>query len=187
MNRQKQILAVALLLLVLSVSWAYVKWPRQKTVPELKYAPGQQAAPAGQSTEKKPAAQDDGRVLNLSQLDREYAFNGYLRNIFKPFGMQENTQINVVKPVLPPPPPPVPIVPAVEPQRELAKFTFIGFLKTGDRRTVFLTKDKDEIMLVKAGDTFAGRYKAVQITDKMLTIKVLDGDEEIIVPLNDSH
>jgi len=91
-----------------------------------------------------------------------------------------------VKPALPPPPPLPPPVAPVLPRRELTKFTFMGFLKVGNRQTVFLGKDKD-ILLVRAGETFGGRFKAVQITDRALTIRVLDSEEEIIVPLVDNR
>jgi hypothetical protein len=185
MNRQKQILAIVLLLLALSVSWAYVNWPRQKSVAVLKYAAGQQPVPAVVPSEKQGRA-DDGRILNLSELDRERPpFKGYRRNIFRPLWFDEMAGLKqkaaAVRPIVMPPPPP-PIVPAMVPRREMTRFTFIGFLKTDSRKTVFLGKDK-EILLVRAGETFAGRFKAVQITDKVLTIKVLDTNEEIIVPL----
>ncbi len=189
MNRQKLILAIALVLLVLSVGWSYLNWPRQKSVEVLKYAPGQPPAQANRVAEKK-TSQDDDRVLNLARLDQEQTvFSGYRRNIFKPLWLSEMAIIRqkavASKPVLPPPPPPPPIAPVL-PRRELTKFTFMGFLKVGNRQTVFLGKDKD-ILLVRAGETFGGRFKAVQITDRALTIRVLDSEEEIIVPLVDNR
>jgi hypothetical protein len=191
MNRQKLILAIALVLLVLSVGWSYLNWPRQKSVEVLKYAPGQPPAQANRVAEKK-TVQDDDRVLNLVKLDQEQTvFSGYRRNIFKPLWLSEMASIRqkaaAVRPALPPPPPPLPPpVAPVMPRRELTKFTFMGFLKVGNRQTVFLGKDKD-ILLVRAGETFGGRFKAVQITDRALTIRVLDSEEEIIVPLVDNR
>lgn len=188
MNRQKQIFAITLLLLVLSVAWAYVNWPRQKSVTTLKYAPGQQAEVV--RTKPGQSQSDDGRVLNLALLEKEQPpFKGYRRNIFKPLWFDDFAAVKqkavAVRPIAPPPPPP-PVAPVIQPRRELARFTFMGFLHTGDRKTVFLGMGK-EILLVRSGDIFAGRYKAAQITDKALTIKVTDGDEEIIVPLIDSR
>ncbi len=190
MNRQKLILAIVLILLVLSVGWSYLNWPRQKSVEVLKYAPGQPPVQASRVGEKK-LPQDDGRVLNLARLDQEQTvFSGYRRNIFKPLWLSEMAVIRqksaAVKPALPPPPPLLPPVTPVLPRRELTKFTFMGFLKVGNRQTVFLGKDKD-ILLVRAGETFGGRFKAVQITDRALTIRVLDSEEEIIVPLVDNR
>ncbi|NVN92961.1 MAG: hypothetical protein HXX11_20520, partial [Desulfuromonadales bacterium] len=58
----------------------------------------------------------------------------------------------------------------------------LGFLLKDKKRTVFLSKDK-EIILVKKGDTFAGRYEAASITEQALTIRVTDTGEEIVIPL----
>lgn len=187
MNRQKLILFIAVILLVLSVFWSYMNWPRQKTVSVLKYAPGQQSVPASAAFDEK-SQQDDGRILNLAQLDREQGkFKGYRRNLFKPLWSNEMAGMKqkaaAFKPALPPPlllPPPV--APVEPPRQELIKFTFMGFLDAGNRKTVFLTKD-NAILLVRAGETFADRFQAVQITDQALTIKVIDSNEEIIVPL----
>ena len=190
MNRQKLILAIVLILLAISISWSYLNWPRQKSVEVLKYAPGQPPAQASRVGEKK-TTQDDERILNLARLDQEQTvFSGYRRNIFKPLWLSEMAVIRqkaaAVKPALPPPPPLPPPVAPVLPRRELTQFIFMGFLKVGNRQTVFLGKDK-EILLVRAGETFGGRFKAVQVTDRALTIKVLDSEEEIIVPLVDNR
>jgi len=191
MNRQKLILAIALVVLALSVTWSYLKWPRQKSVAVLKYAPEQTPAPATAVT-GKAAPQDEGRILNLAKLDQEQTvFSGYRRNIFKPLWLSEQAVMKqkaaAVRPVVPPKLPPLPpVIPVIEPRRELTKFIFMGFLKVGNRQTIFLGKDS-EILLVRAGETFAGRFKATQITDKALTIKVLNSDEEIIVPLVDNR
>lgn len=75
-----------------------------------------------------------------------------------------------------------PLVQPETPKRELARFTFLGFLKKDNRKTIFLAKD-NEIILVRKGDTFAGRYEAASITDQALTIKVADTGEEIVIPL----
>jgi len=189
MNRQKMILAIAVVLLVLSVVWSYLNWPRQKSVEVLKYAPGKPAVQTGTIAVKKVPAADE-RVLNLASLDQEQTvFSGYRRNIFKPLWLSEMASIRqkaaASKPALPPPPPVLPPAPVL-PRRELTKFTFMGFLKIGNRQTIFLSKDKD-ILLVRAGETFGGRFKAVKITDRALTIRVLDSEEEIIVPLVDNR
>jgi hypothetical protein len=81
---------------------------------------------------------------------------------------------------------PVVVVSTEPPKRELARFTFLGFLKKDNRRTIFLARDKD-IILVKKGDTFAGRYQAASITEQALTIQVTDTGEEIVIPLIDNQ
>jgi hypothetical protein len=67
-------------------------------------------------------------------------------------------------------------------QQEMAKITFLGFLKKGNQKTVFLSKDKD-IFVVKKGDTIAGKYVVTSITDDALTINPTSGGGEVIIPL----
>lgn len=196
MNRQRLILFILLIVLALAIAWSYLNWPRQKTVATLKYPPGSHLAaekrrePVQTAKSSRPA---DG-VLHLDLLNREQpVFKGYRRNIFKPIFVDElklmKQKAAFAKPVLPPPPalksgPPV--VPAVampeSPRRELARFTFLGFLKKDNQKTIFLTKDKD-IVLVKKGDILPGGYEAYSITDQALTILVIDTGEEIVIPL----
>lgn len=198
MNRQRLILFVLLILLALAVVWSYLRWPRQQTVAALKYAPGQRAAsprPAGTASTPQPG-RDDGRVVRLDLLDREQpVFKGYRRNIFKPLFVDE--QKSAKQQAVAPPPPlqpavgaqppavPLPVQPVAMPEtprRELTRFTFLGFLKKDNRKTIFLAKDRD-IILVKQGDVFARRYEASSITDQALTILVADTGEEIVIPL----
>jgi hypothetical protein len=194
MNRQKLLLLVLVVLLMVSVVWSYLKWPRQERVAALKYAPGQ-AGTAGGKAPAAPAPQPGqkggGTVLRLDLLEREKpSFTGYRRNIFKPVFSDETRimkqQAAPSRPVAPPrpvpPPVPVPSAPSPTPRSELARFTFLGFLNKDGRRTVFLAKDRD-IILVKQGDRFAGRYEATSITGQALTIKVTDTGEEIVIPL----
>ena len=102
-------------------------------------------------------------------------------------------------PTPPPPPPPQksspqpPVVPPKAPpataqppeltpvQRDMAAFTFLGFLKKGDRKTIFLSSNK-EIFLARKGDRLAGKYDVTNITDEALLITSQDGGE-IIIPL----
>ena len=201
MNRQKVALFVLLMVLVLVAVRSYLVWPRQKSVASLKYTSGQKAVPGDVRPGGLPAAkgvQDDARQLHLDLLERgSAAFKGYRRNLFKPIFVDEVKVLKQMaaapKPVLkpaqplpsaPPPPPPLPPPPtqAEIQRRELATFTFLGFMKKDNRKTVFLARDKD-IMLVRKGETFAGRYQAADITDQALTIRIADSGEEMIIPL----
>lgn len=199
MNRQKLALFILLIVLVLAVVWSFMSVPRQKAVSTLKYAPGQKQAPALPSPAppvakpiSAPAVAGDERVVRLDLLDQgKSGFKGYRRNIFKPIFTDE---IKLMKQkavaIKPPPIPPVAVVPPnVEPpvvqpetlQSTLARFVFLGYLKKDNRKTIFLSKDKD-IILVRKGDKFAGRYEARSVTDQALTI-VADSGEEIVIPL----
>jgi hypothetical protein len=197
MNRQRLILFILLIIMALAMVWSYLNWPRQQTIGSLKYPPGshlvaeKRREPAQAAKNARPA---DG-VLRLDLLNQEQPpFKGYRRDIFRPIFVDELRQMKqqaaIQKPALPPPPPPktgppvvVPPVAMPEPpHRELARFTFLGFLKKGNQKTIFLTKDKD-IVLVKKGDILPGGYEAASITDQALTILVIDTGEEIVIPL----
>lgn len=195
MSRQRLILFILLILLVVVVIWSYLSYPRLKTVSPMKYPPGSHI----KADKKRPAiaaspqvSKNDERVLRLDLLNQEQpAFKGYRRNIFKPVFVDElkvMKQTVVAKPVRPPvqaqkpAPDPLPAAATGTAPRELARFTFLGFLKKNNHKTIFLAKDKD-IILVKKGNTFANRYQASSITDQALTILVTDTGEEIVIPL----
>ncbi len=196
MNRQRLLLLILLVLLALALTWSYTHLPRERTVSDLNKVPGQHSAtPALRrpAVSPNPAGNLRSGALRLDLLDRQTpAFKGYYRNLFKPVFVDELKVIqhksSARKPVLPPIAVPAMIVPAQPlvqpepPKRELARFTFLGFMKKDNRKTIFLTRDKD-IILVRKGDTFAGRYTAASITDQTLTILVTDTGEEIVIPL----
>jgi hypothetical protein len=205
MNRKKLALFILLIVLVLAVVWSYLSVPRQKKVSTLKYAPGQTqatvkgaAAPPAEDAglaASTPVETGDESVLRLDLLEREQSgFKGYRRNIFKPIftdeiALMKQKAIAFKPPPIPPvavaPPPKVEPLPVAQPetlQSTLARFVFLGYLKKDNRKTIFLSKDK-EIILVKKGDKFAGRYEAKAITDQALTIVAADTGEEIIIPL----
>jgi len=205
MNKQKLVLFIALIVLVLAVIWSFMSAPRPKTVSTLTRPPVQirqtekrlVAAAAAKPSAKVSAVSDD-RFVRLDLLEREQTgFKGYRRNIFKPLFTDEvklmKQRSAAFKP-LPVPPvavvakPVIPVQPAVQPdthQSTLAQFKFLGFLKKDNRKTIFLSKDKD-IVLVRKGETFAKRYEATEITDQALTIRVIDSGEEIVIPLTEN-
>ena len=209
MNRQKLALFILLIVLVLAVLWSYLSVPQQKTVTTLKYAPGH-SKPTVQGTGATPAtphsaavtataAIADERTLRLDLLEREQSgFKGYRRNIFKPIFSDEikimRQRAVAVKPLTIPPvsvlpqkyEPPVVDVPPVTLQSTLARFIFLGYVKKDKHRTIFLSKD-NEIILVRKGDVFAGRYEATSVTDQALTIRSIDSGEEIVIPLNENR
>lgn len=203
MNRQRLILFVLVIGLAVAVVWSYLAIPRQKTVGTLAHLPeGAQT----QVSAKKPVSAvtvspsrptSDDRILNLALLETaQSGFTGYRRNIFRPVFVDE-LKIMRQKAVASKPPQIVPVQPpkvtkSVEKekpllmpessQKDLARFTFLGFMNKDGERTVFLAKDKD-ILLVKQGEKFAGRYEVATITDQALTIIVTNTGDEIVIPL----
>lgn len=197
MNRQRLILFVLIVLFLVAAAWSYIAMPRPKTVGAPKYNPGQQVKTAALTAKSVPASAIDGRVLRLDLLETDQSsFKGYRRNIFKPVFVDEVKLIKQKAAAVKPPAPPLPPVQpkkavSVEPVQPtiaqpesapLARFTFLGFLRKDNQRTIFLAKDKD-IILVKKGDKIAGRYEASSITDQALTLLVTDTGDEIVIPL----
>lgn len=195
MNRQRLILFILVILFALAVLWSYSAMPRPKTVSSLTFKPGQQQKSVVAATDKSAIAAtnklahnaDDGTRLKISLLDTEQpGFKGYRRNIFKPVFIDElkvvKRKVEVIMPPLPnvaTPAPPVVTKPQPPP---LARFTFLGFLKKGADRTVFLAKE-NEILLIKKGDKIAGRYQATDISSQALTLTVTDTGDEMVIPL----
>jgi hypothetical protein len=199
MNRQRLILFVVVLAFIAAVIWSYSATPRQKTVSKLKYSSGQRSVSAVMPVRSSVRRAESGHALKVALLDQDQSgFKGYRRNIFKPvfvdeFKILKQKAAALKVPTKPIPPVPQPVPPPVQqpviaqPEAApLARFTFLGFVKKDNVKTIFLTKDK-EILLVKIGDTIAGRYQATAITDKSLTLAVTDTGDEIVIPLMENR
>lgn len=188
MNRQRLILFVLVITFGIAAFWSYSAMPRPKTVSTLTYKPGQQAKPAIAPTNKPVHDADDGTRLKISLLDQEPSgFKGYRRNIFRSVFVDELKVVKRQAVAIKPPPPPVPVAPAAPVITQpvaapLARFTFLGFLRKGSVKTIFLAKEND-ILLVKKGDKIAGRYEVTEISDQALTLAVTDTGGEIVIPL----
>ena len=175
MNRQKQILAVLLVVLALVGARAFWSTPTQQQVP----VGGQEIAmnAAGSSQPAKKAVDPLKVKLELLEPVKE-KYPGYKRDIFnfyvpKPKPIVKPVVKTVPKPVVKPPPVPK-AVSVITPQvrKQLAKFTFLGFLIKDQVRTVFLSK-RDELFLVRKADFFGedNQFEVMSITAEKLTIK----------------
>src|SRR6185369_9024361 len=155
--------------------------------------PGMMASRA----ESKPGKVNDTERVRLDLLDKT---PGYVsvggKNIFQSLFQDESIK-KIPVPLPPPPPPPekkpapppvqqpqVQPPPVIEPPhiRELANFTFLGFLKKDSLKKIFLTNGK-EIFVVKKGDKIANKYDVTSITDDAITITSLQDTGDIIIPL----
>jgi len=191
MNRKKALLAVLLLLFAIVAVSSYFRMPRQKTVASLTYTPGKPATSKKAAPDQHGITSGDNR-LRLDLLAQESVrFAGYKRNLFKPVFHEE---LKII-PLPPPPPPAKPVLPVAKPmsqpppllaeptpvQRDMANFTFLGFLKKGNSKTIFLSSNK-EIFLAHKGDRLMGKYEVTSITDEALVITSLSGGE-MVIPL----
>lgn len=202
MNRQKLALALLLLALAGSLVYSFLRAPKQQQVATLKNRPGVAATVVreGKKGAAAPKGDQTGRV-HLELLDRDQpGFAGFRRNIFTPVFKDEMKPAPLKLPPppppvkLPPPPPPAPMpaqvappppVPPTEEQKdaiELAKFTFLGFLKKNGERTVFLSSN-NEIFLAKKGSSVGTKFQVTDLTDDAITIKSVSGGRELVIPL----
>lgn len=187
MNRQRLILFILVIVFAVASLWSYSAMPRPKKVSSLTFKPGQQAKASVSPANRSSREMDDGTRLKIDLLDSESAgFTGYRRNVFKPVFMDESKVVKQNAVVIKPPPKvtaaPVEQVIIMPETAQLARFTFLGFLKKGSVKTIFLSNEKD-ILLVKKGDKVAGRYEATDISDQALTLMVIDTGDEIVIPL----
>jgi hypothetical protein len=193
MNRKKAVLAALGALFLCSLVYSFFRMPKQERVGKLTFQPGMTAPPV-KATQSRGS--DEARV-RLDLLERRpFGLPSGGRNIFQSLFNAGTVKPSVPLPLPPPPPPPekrveppsvqVPPLPqVVEPtplQRDMAKFTFLGFLKKENRKTIFLSNGK-EIFLVKKGDKISGRYDVTSLTDEALTITSIQGGGEIVIPL----
>jgi hypothetical protein len=147
--------------------------------------------------ESKQAKGSDVERVRLDLLDKAPAFASTGgKNIFQGLFHAEAIKISVPLPPPPPPPekkpapPPPPPVQTQSPavaeqtplQRDLATFTFLGYLKKDSLKKIFLTNGK-EIFVVKKGDKIANKYDVTSLTDESLTITSLADSGEIVIPL----
>lgn len=192
MNRPRAILAVLGALFVCSLVYSFVRMPKLERVDKLTYQPGMTAQPAKSALNR---GSDEVRVrLDLLEKGKPNLHVGG-KNIFLSL-----FDVGIRKPPVPLPPPPPPPEKKVEPppvipsppvpqivaptllQRDMATFTFLGFLKKENRKTIFLSNGR-EIFLVKKGDKISGRYDVTALTDETLTISSTKDGGEIVIPL----
>lgn len=185
MNRQKLILFILLMVFAVAVVTSFLRMPRQIRVSEP--LPGSSV-----SKKMRSGAQADEKKLHLELLAQDsIRFSGYKRNIFQPIFYDEAKYVpppKIVKPAPPPPPPPPPPSPeevaAAQLKQEMGQFIFLGFMqKKGAQKIIFLSL-RNEIFLVKKGDTIAGKYTVSSLTDEALTIKPISmAAGETTIPL----
>ncbi|WP_303722208.1 hypothetical protein [Malonomonas rubra] len=181
MKRKKLLLIILLVVLLLALFYAYFA------------SPGSQRLDTGRRERetRTGALNQDARdkMVKLELLDREpEPYEGVQRDLFGDLFPRPK--------VVPPPPPkpvvkrPVPVpVPIIKPspveivRRDLARFTFMGYLRKQDSWTIFLSSN-GEIFLVQEGSRFGrnDQFHAVQITPEQLVIEQ-STQGRIVIPL----
>lgn len=171
MNRQKKALLLLFCLLLLAIAYSYWMMPVQRRV-----SPAAIDTGSGQSAGPRSGAVQTGKTrVRVDLLEKESTrYKGYKRDIFN---------FVVVKPKAPSKPAPLP-KPVVKPppqvqksrvtqtvRKQLARFTFLGFLVKDTVHTVFLSRG-EELYLVQEGDRFGDddQFTAVSISPEKMSI-----------------
>ena len=185
MSRQKQLLAVLGVVFVLALGYAFWASPRPREVATTVEAP----QPRRPVAERPADASARETLVRLDLLTRDgERFAGYKRDLFNYPRVAPPPPPQIVKPPVTAPPPsieftePAPVSPEVE--RELARFTFLGFLEKERMKTVFLSSE-GETFLVKKGETFGeeNEFQVTNLTPEMLVIRHSEDPRAITIPL----
>jgi hypothetical protein len=202
MNRQRLLLAILAVVLVLSLVYAFWAAPRQEQAPARRAAPSakpvareaQPAVKSGKVAGPKAAAKDKAASghLHLDLLEGDsQPFPGSGRDIFrfnaKWTPVPENTVAEVVE-TPPPPPPPPPPTPEEILSRDLTGYKVTGLLEKRGVRSLFVTDGKD-ILVIKAGDRFGPRkrFLASEVTATELVVSEADAPSvSVRLPLGDT-
>lgn len=181
MNRKKLLLLLLFVVLLLALLYAYLASPGSRRTA------AERSTRAPRINSATPETQD--RMVKLELLDRETEpFKGIQRDLF-------GDLFPPPKVVKPPPPPPKPVVKPPMPvqvkrpspvevvRRDLARFTFMGYLRKQESWTIFLSSD-NEIFLVQEGDRFGrnDQFHAVEISPEQLVIEQAT-QGRIVIPL----
>ena len=190
MNRKRLLLLILLGGLGLSLGYAWWATPRQEHAVGKPLAADRprMASGTGQATV------EEGRVrLDLLKPEEE-GYPGSIRNIFgsiqPPPPPAPPRSVPTVPPVAVAPPPAPAVVIAPPPsaadlaQRELARFTFLGYLEKGGEQTVFLSGN-NELFLAKKGSRFGRNQEFIVagLTPEKLIVRQADDPREIVINL----
>lgn len=182
MNRSKLLLCILLVCFAAAVTYAVVRTPRQKTVAQLTYRPGQSATP------QRMAQVSSSRLPVAGQQTSTVADTSVKRNLFAPLasviaggsGKRSSRQSPLPPPPVAPPPPPT----AQEIARQqLNSLRFVGTLTRQNLHVAFLVRG-NEVQLVRIGDNLYGGYRVRAITPNSLTAQSADGTDSITLQLN---
>ncbi|MGE4578608.1 MAG: hypothetical protein AB7F21_03635 [Desulfuromonadales bacterium] len=186
MNR-KNLLALLLALLALSVAYAIIQYPRQQKI-------SQGDSPVARAANDSPSAiasVDPDRVLLDLLVPADEPFAAPQKDLFGPLyrpappAPKPVARPQVKAPAPPPPPPPPPVQ---QPLAPLPRFTVLGSLEKAGDRQVFLSLGS-ELYLVRQGSHFGPgeKFSVVGMTDRQLSIRMTGEDRLITLPLMDKN
>lgn len=183
MKRNKQLLALLVLVLLGAIIYAYKTTPVQQRVDSA----GRRQT-TGPSASQGVSSGSSETTLQLKRLQRQAEVSAKVKrdifNFWSPPVKKPPVKVpEVVVAPPPPPPPPRPVVRAVVPS---ARFTYLGLLRKAEEMTFFLSVN-DTLVVVKKGERFGSQnqYLLKDYNDEHLTIGQDDGRPDLTVKIAD--
>lgn len=191
MKRNKQLLALLVLVLLGAIIYAYKTTPVQQRVDSTsRLHAGRSVASQGDSPDRSET------TLQLERLQRQAEGSAKVkRDIFNFWSPPvKKPPVKAPEVVIAPPPPPPPPPPVVKVAVPSARFTYLGLLRKAGEMTFFLSVD-DTLAVVKKGERFGdqSQYLLKDYNDENLTIgqdgslpdlsvKIADAREPQVLP-----
>jgi hypothetical protein len=186
-DRKIAILGVLVCVFAVSLTYRLLHPFRQGRVSELTYAPGDAHAGVRKKVVQGAARPSQDRMVKLELFEHPPTPSGkVVRNPFfepraapKPDKTKRNKAADAAKPVKTVPP----IVAKREQvKKDLSRFKSFGYLDDGSDRVLFLERGKS-ILVVRKGDRIDGKYLVKEITEKRLTLRAQNIDEDVHIDL----
>ena len=182
MTRQKQILTILIGIFLLSLAYAWQRYPRQKTAPPLSTTTVKAALQQQSSTVRNTAAPPQ-RETTFTQDHHQVVVH---RDLFRPLdyptaeSAQKRATVQVETRPTPPPsiqlPAPPPPTPEELARNEARQYRLMGFLKQDKRQTAFVAKG-ERITLVREGDSLIAGYTVSKVNNYRIVMRAENGDE----------
>lgn len=188
-NRKKAVFIVCLCLFAGTLTYRIMNPFEQGRVEQLTFTGGKGKPSAGKPANSMAAATPHrGEVLIDLYMNPPSHSGKVSNNVF--FQRKEP----VVQPKVPLPtenkplaaaPPPTPAMQKrLKAQEDLSRFKSFGYMQKGNQKVLFLERGKD-IMVVREGDRIDGKYLVKRITEKVLTIRAENIDEDVSIELGE--
>ncbi|MBN1106850.1 MAG: hypothetical protein JXL84_25835 [Deltaproteobacteria bacterium] len=187
-GRKKTLLAVLLCLFAVSLTYRILNPYKQERVTRLTYT-----GRDGEPSRARAAGPKAGEAVVSREVMMDLFLNppphsGKVRNnIFfrsKEIVTQAKAAPSAEAKVIAPVGKQAPVIDKrLQVQEELSHFKSFGFMQQGKQKILFLERGKD-ILVIREGDRIAGKYLVKGITEKVLTIRAENIDEDIRIDLS---
>lgn len=174
MKHQYQLLIALICCFVLSLFYAWHRFPRQQAADVPKPLPGR-----ANSHEARISSTNDGQNIILSLPEPPQMALAIKRDLFRPLTDTINHSKRGKKeaPAVPPPPPPP--TKGELARRELQQYKIMGFLKLTGQHVAFISRGNN-MVVIREGSSLIPGYYVTGINGYRLMMRAEDGDELLL-------